>query len=63
MPRLNWQNLITERCPKCNSSLEDNVNTDAFYCSDCGFVITKNRFNVIIKDFDKTHENDQYFSG
>lgn len=54
-PKLNWENLLNHRCPKCSfdceivydneSHIESNPNDDMLMCMNrkCDFIISKNK--------------------
>ena len=51
MGKLNWKNIKNNKCPKCDSGLEQF--DEVYKCVDCDFVITEDRYNSLIDDLDR----------
>lgn len=48
-----WKNLKDKLCPVCKSDLQYYDNNEVYKCLDCDFIITENRFEDLLKEFDR----------
>lgn len=60
--KLKWSNLKSFQCPKCNEDLQKMTDSDCYCCNDCRFIITKERYEEILKSISanlrKKHEEE-----
>ena len=54
MPKLEWENLLSNTCPKCGYELNV-IENDYRICQNnsCSFTITKWKYNEMIDNFDR----------
>lgn len=55
---MEWSNLKDGYCPQCYFDLDE---TETTYTSDCGFTITKKKFDQIVGDMEKRDGGDDGF--
>lgn len=57
---MQWKNLKNNKCPKCNDRLSAESRGKIFCQNiDCGFMITKDRFDHLVNDLYKIKRLDQ----
>lgn len=47
---MNWKNLNNYKCPKCSKVLRYDDMNEMHLCIACDFKISKERFEVVLKD-------------
>lgn len=53
MSELNWKKLKDFKCPKCSNELNNSLISLGYFCGGCGFKITRQKFDEVIKDMYK----------
>ena len=55
MAKLEWSNLLTNRCPKCGEDISDSFDDDIIVCPnhDCDFTISVSRMAEVIENINK----------